>query len=72
MINRLCGGKLATSSYALRPMWGPTKQKLRKSRFLERFCSDSCVLSSAPYNVKPIRATGSAKRDQLASIQSKC
>ena len=31
-------------SYASGQTWGPTKQKLRKSRFLEGFCSDSCVL----------------------------
>ena len=44
MSNRLCGGKLETSSYASGPTSGPTKQKLRKSRFFKRFGSGSFVL----------------------------
>ena len=38
------------------------KPELRKSRFLKRFCSSSCVLQSAPYDVKLIRSSGGAKR----------
>jgi len=34
-------------------------EKIR-ARFLERFGSDSCVLQSAPYDVKQIRTTGGA------------
>ena len=71
MINRLCGGKLKTSSYASGPTWGPTKQNFRKSQFFERFGSGSCVLQLAPYDVKLIRATGGAKRDSLARAPSK-
>ena len=31
-------GKVDPWIYASGPTWGPTKQNLRKSRFLERFC----------------------------------
>ena len=44
MINRLCCRKLEFLSFALGPTWGLTKQNLRKSWCLHRFCSDSCVL----------------------------
>ena len=72
MINRLCSRKLEILNSASEPTWGSTKQKLRKSQFLERFSSDSCALSSEPFDVKLIWATGGAKRDPLARTPSKC
>ena len=57
--------------YALEPIWGPTKETLRKTRFLKWFSSYSCYLKSVPYNVKLIRATSSVKRDPLALVSSK-
>ena len=54
------------------PNVGSNHAKLRRSWFIERFSSDSCVLWSVPYDVKLIRATRGAERDPLALTQSKC
>ena len=66
---QLCFGTILGTNHAVHAQSCP---KLRKSRFLERFSSDSCVLWSVPYDVKLIRATGGAKRDPLFACPKKC
>ena len=53
---------------------GTTKQKLRKSRFLELFqvSSDPWVFWSVPYDGKLTRATCGEQRDPCARAPSKC